>query len=79
MKSVLGFIRAVFEGSAVKKGKNKKRDNSYAGEGICLGMCFGMLIGTMSSDSVGISIGISLGALMGFAVGRCILKKPEEK
>lgn len=77
MKTVLELIRAVFEGSAVKE--NKKRDNSYAGEGICLGMCFGMLIGTMLNESVGLSIGISLGALMGFAVGRCILKKPEDK
>ena len=53
--------------------KNKKVDDTYLAEGMCLGMSFGLLFGSMFSDHLGIFL--SLGMMIGEAIGSFINKK----
>lgn len=73
----MGLLLAIFAvRSAVSKKKEKKTEDNYGMEGMCLGMCFGTALGTTLGNNTG--IGISLGMLVGLGIGMCIRKEPED-
>lgn len=87
MNMILDFIRAaipwIIMGIVVillivchgtRKNKEKKSENDYSLEGMCLGMCFGTMIMGVAFGS-NAEIGCSLGMLIGFVIGLCIKKK----
>lgn len=58
--------------STIKKKKDRKQEQNYGMEGMCLGMCLGTAVGAALGNNTG--IGISLGMLIGLVIGMCIHK-----
>ena len=70
----MGLLLAIFAvRSAVSRKKDKKTEDNYGTEGMCLGMCFGTALGTALGNNTG--IGISLEMLIGMLIGMKIHRK----
>lgn len=68
----LGTVIAILAARGVSRAKNdKKQEDHYSAEGMCVGMCMGVCFGAMFNST---GLGISLGMLVGLAIGSCIRK-----
>lgn len=74
---VMGVVIAIFAAQNSKRkkamGKDKKKQESYINEGMCVGLCLGVCIASAGVWDMG--IGISLGLCAGLLIGSLVKKQ----